>query len=498
MFGWLTGKKEMQQATEALQETARTVLVKQPAARTFKAGVTDRLSASWQPTGLSVDETVRRTLRKMRARSRELYYNNEYAKHFYRLLKNNVVGPRGIVLQVKSKDTNGKLDREANQMIEASWKKWGRKGVCDVTGKYTWIDVQKIALVNCARDGEVLIRKVNGFDNTFGFALQLIEADLLDENLTTTLRNGNTIRMGIEFNKWDSPVAYWIFKKSPGDLLHSQTPGSAYDRIPAEEIIHLFDPDFVRQSRGFPWGHAVMSRLKKIDIYENNEIVAAGIAASKMGFIEVDPDAELDDDNDDDNEDIELISVAEGGVIEKLPRGHTFNSWDPQHPAGNYDPSMKRMMRAVSSGWGINYCSLGNDLSEVNFSSIRHGVGEDRDSFKGLQNWLIEWLCREVYLAFLPAAMLSNQIRLPFARLEKYQADTWRPRRWDYINPSQDATAKDKEIAGGFGTESWALSEKGYDYEEYLEALQLEQELEEEYGIKSPKKKTEEAAHATT
>ncbi|MCF6178913.1 MAG: phage portal protein, partial [Geopsychrobacter sp.] len=367
-----------------------------------------------------------------------------------------------------------------------AFKKWGRRGTCDVTGKLSWIDIQRLALENCARDGEVLIRKVNGYDNAFNFALQLIEADLLDENLSTTLRDGNSIRMGIEFNKWDKPVAYWVLKRHPGDLMHSQTPGPAHERILAEEIIHLHAPEFVRQSRGIPWGHAAMARLKKVDIYETNEIVASGVAAGKMGFIEVHPDAEDDEEDLDDNEDVEIVSTAEAGTIEKLPRGHTFKAWDPTHPSGNYDPSMKRMMRAISSGFGVNYCSLGNDLSEVNFSSIRHGVSEDRDGYKSLQNWLVEWLCQDIYAAFLVAGMLSGQIKLPFAKLEKYQADTWRPRRWGYINPAQDATAKDKEIKGGFGTRSGALEEKGYDYEEYLETLQHEKELEQEYGVEPP------------
>ena len=40
-----------------------------------------------------------------------------------------------------------------------------------------------------AEDGEVLVRKVKGFDNEFGFALQLLEADHLDEQYSDLNKN---------------------------------------------------------------------------------------------------------------------------------------------------------------------------------------------------------------------------------------------------------------------------------------------------------------------
>lgn len=487
---------QLQAATESLQQAARTVLVSRPARRSFKGGGTDRLQASWNPSGQSNDSAIRMGLRRMRTRSRELYYNNEYAKHFYRLLKNNVIGPQGIRLQAKSKDPSGSFDRGANAKIEAGWKKWGKRGTCDVTGKLSWLDVQRLALETGARDGEVLIRKVKGFPNAFGFAVQLIEADHLDENLNTLLPNGNVVRMGIEFNEWDRPVAYWLLKRAPGDYLPGHQSGPAHQRVIAEEIIHLHLPDFVRQSRGLPWLHAAMSRLKKMDSYEEAELVAAIAGASKMGFYELDPDAEDEEFDGDTDENGDLVSEMEAGLIEKLPPGYKFKSWDPQHPSGNFDPYMKRNMRAFSSGAGMSYCSLGNDLSEVNFSSIRHGVEEDRDGFRTIQGWLIDWLCEDVYQTWLPSAMLSGQVALPFAKLDKFLAVVWQPRRWGYVNPLQDATAKDKLVQMGVEARSDVIAERGGDYEEYLEKLRQEEELEAQYGVKPPPKKPKPAPAA--
>ncbi len=488
LFRKITGATALDVKTEQINEAARTVVLRrhQPSRRNFKGADVDRLQSNWNPAGQSNDASIRMGLRKMRLRSRELYYNNEYAKHFCRLLKNNVVGA-GIRLQAKAKDPDGTIDRAANHRIEDGWKAWGKRGVCDVTGKLSWVDVLRLCLETTARDGELLVRKVRGYRNAFGFALQLIEADHLDENLNGQLPNGNIIRMGIEFNGWDRPVAYHVLRSHPGDYIYGHQRGSQHERIPAADIIHLHLPEFVRQSRGVPWLHAAMARLKKMDSYEWSELIASNLAANKMAFYEADPEADPSwfDSEDDDGE---FIEESEAGTFGVVPLGYRLKEFDPQHPAGNYDPFMKRMMRGFSSGAGLSYVSLGNDLSEVNFSSIRFGTEEDRDFYKGLQNWMVEWLCDEVYAEWLPAAMLSGQVALPFSKLDKFRSIVWRPRRWGYINPIQDATSKDKQLKYGGLTLTDLHAEQGSDYEEYLETLAEEKALEEEYKVRPPAK----------
>jgi len=492
----MTGRAAVEAQMEQLTAAARRPVVRhyrQASLRSLKAAATDRLQSSWNPSGQNADSITRMGLRKARNRSRDLYFNNELAKHFCRLLKNNVIGPAGIRLQAKAKDPDGALDRSANRQIEAGFKKWGKRSTCDVTGKLSWVDIQRLALETCARDGEVLIRKVRGFDNLFGFALQLIEADHLDETLNASLPNGNIIRMGVELNPWDRPVAYHLLRRHPGDMLFVQPRGgSSHERVLAEEITHLYLPEFVRQTRAIPWLHAGMSRLKKMDSYEEAELVASLIAASKMGFYETDPEADPSAFAGDDaeEEDGEFIEEAEAGTFGIAPYGYRLKTFDPQHPAGNYDPFMKRMTRAFSSGAGLNYVSLGNDLSEVNFSSIRFGTEEDRDLYKSLQGWLVDWLCSDVFDAWLPLAILSGQVNLPFAKLDRFLSVVWRPRRWGYVNPLQDATAKEKQINNGLDTRSRILSETtDMDYEEYLETLVEEQRLEEAYQVRPPAKK---------
>ena len=66
------------------------------------------------------------------------------------------------------------------------------------------------------RDGEIFLRMLKGSGvNRYGFALQLIEPELIDERYNDILPNGNIIRMGIEITPQRKPVAYYIRKYQP-------------------------------------------------------------------------------------------------------------------------------------------------------------------------------------------------------------------------------------------------------------------------------------------
>lgn len=188
--------------------------IKEPAAkRNYHAATMGNLFGSWLASNQTSDTDIKRDLKTIRARSRELMRNDDYAKRFKRMVKSNVVGNIGIKLQNKSKDSNGNYDKNANDLIEDAFKKWSKKGTCDVTGKYSLKEIQKMIMGTLAEDGEVLVRKVKGYKNDFRFAIQLLEADHLDENFNEP---ENNIHMGIEYDDWERPIAYHLFKTHPG------------------------------------------------------------------------------------------------------------------------------------------------------------------------------------------------------------------------------------------------------------------------------------------
>jgi lambda family phage portal protein len=453
--------------------------------RGYTGAVANRLTADWVLTPMSADAEIRASLSTLRARSRDLTINNDYARKFLKMLVRNTVGPNGIRLQSKIQDTNGLFDSGANRLIEDAWKKWSKKENTSVTEKLSWRDLQRLFIETVAKDGEIIVRKVKGFDNGFGFALQVIEADHLDEQLNKELPNGNTIRMGIEFDTWRRPVNYYILTHHPGDYLYGNIARNKHEVVPAEEIIHAFICERVSQSRGVPWMHTAMTRLKMLGGYEEAELVAARIGACKMGFF-VSPDGQgyTGDDTDATGN---KITEAEPGVFEQLPTGTGFESFNPDHPSGNFEAFEKAILRGIASGLDVSYNSLASDLEGVNYSSIRSGVLEERDSWQIIQSWMIDHFCQPIFEEWLSMALLTQAVRLPISKFDKFNSAVWRPRGWDWVDPLRDLKAQRESLDAGLTTRAKIVASKGEDLEEIFEQLEQEEKLQEQHKLEFAK-----------
>lgn len=457
---------------------------KQSARRSYDAAKIDRLTNGFLAPISTGDVELRVALSVLRARSRELERNNDYAKKFLHMCKVNVVGKTGFTLQNKARDPNGKLDKMANDIIEREWALWGKKGNCTVDGRHSWLSEQQLVIQTIARDGEFLGRKIRGFKNPWRFAIQNLEADLLDEtyNVAASPRQ-NEIRMGIEYDPWDRPVAYHLRKKHPGESRYSPR---EYERVPAAEIIHCYVSDRSTQGRGAPWMHTAVRRLNQVGEYEYAEVVGARIGASKMGFYEQKDDAipGMDVLGDTEDESGNPIAEAEPGIFEKLPAGYKFTPFLPEHPTAQFGPFVKASLRGVASGLGVSYNSLANDLEGVNFSSMRSGAIEERDGWKTLQQWMIDDFITQIFESWLEMLLLTNRTSLPYAKYDKFNAPEFRGRIFDWVDPSKDIDGEIKLVKAGWKTNRKVISERmNMDLEDVYEQLSEEKRLAEKYGL---------------
>ena len=445
--------------------------------RGFDAAGTGRLLSSWTTDNTSADYDIYSDLEKLRARSRQLVNNNDYARRYISLCATNVIGANGIKLQSKVQNANGKYDKTANYKIESAWKEWGKSKNCSVDGMLTWRDVQRICIETAVRDGEIIVWVKEGFRNDFKFAVQLLEADHLDIQYNDIPKR---IKMGIEYNEYGRPIAYHLFTKHPGDRAYSTMQFVERVRIPATEIIHLFYRERPSQTRGIPWMHSAMTRLNHVGAYEEAELIAARVGASKMGFI-LNPDGEQYQGDEDSDGNIEI--EAEPGTFEQLPVGYDFKEWDPTHPSGNFGPFMKTTLRGIASGMNISYPALANDLEGANYSSLRAGTIEERDAWKVKQQWFIDTLCTPIFERWLTYALLTRMINLPFDRYDKYNTPAWFARSWQWVDPLKDSKAAIEEINAGIRTRTDTLAEQGKDFEDIVDTLRQEMEMLKDAGI---------------
>ncbi len=444
--------------------------------RSFTAASSSRLTLDWITSALSSDGEMQGKLSTLRDRSRDLERNNEWVKGFLRSLENNTLGERGISLQVRSKEFSGKLDEVANSKIESAWKRWGKVGSCEVSGKHSWCDVQRLALRSVGRDGEVIIRLIR---ESSGLQLQILEADLLDETYNARTDNGNEIRFGIEFDQYRKPVAYYLLGNHPGDTQFNSDFKKRV-RVPADEIIHLFRTERPGQSRGTPWLVSSMNRLKMLDGYAEAELVAARTGAAKMGFFTQDtPDGWTGEVDDDGN----LPVDASPGTIETLPAGVDFKSWDANHPNSGYGDFVKSCLRGVATSLGISYNSLSNDLEGVNYSSIRAGLIEEREVWKSIQRFLIDHMLERIFEAWLEIELMSGRLGLPFEKFFKFNVPEFRGRRWAWVDPKKDMEAAVIAMENKITPLRDIIADSGGDVYEVLQKFKEDEELAASLGL---------------
>lgn len=450
--------------------------------RFFAAGAQfNRLTSDWIRSASTPDLEVRADLRVLRRRARELVRDNSYARRFTRILTKNIVGPHGIRPVPTNLGAGGSAAKKANLALAQAWADWSMPEYASTDSLHSWTELEGLIIRSVATDGEVFLRLWPGFDNDYGFAVELLDPDLLDEQFNREASSGQTeIRMGIERDRFRRPINYHFWKNypnAPSGALNERIP------IPASEIIHLFAPLRVGQSRGISWFAPVLLDLKMLDGYQEAELIAARTAAAKMGFfVTKDPNnaTQLPPDT---GQGERMVMEASAGMAEELPPGMEFQAWDPQHPNSAYDAFEKAILRQQAAGLDTSYMSLTGDLSETSFSSGRIGVNDERDGYEIWQLWLATHCHRRVYRAWLPHAMLSPNLSLPSYDAARWLACTWHARDWDYIEPLKDVQTLKEEIGLGVNSRTRHLRKKGMSYEDILGELAEETAAADAAGV---------------
>lgn len=447
----------------------------------YNAGSVDRLSGDWIASRLSSDDELRWNMVRIRDRARDLERNNSITKQFLRLLSVNVIGPNGIKLQSQVRDNSMNLNKRFNDKIERAWEDWCYTPTTD--GKLDFVSLQRLLLKTVARDGEVFVRVVRGFSgNRFAFALEVIDPELIDERLNVARGSGvNEIRLGVEIDANGAPVAYHGWNVSPRLSMSSQRQRVVY---PADQIIHLYDPDRINQTRGVSWMTPVMVPMRHLAAYAEAELVAARTAASKMGFFQRKSEIGISGISDgSDPTSGSFTMSADPGTFGILPDGYELSSWSPDHPSTAFSDFMKTQMRDVATGLGVTYNALANDLENVNYSSIRAGLLIERDMWRCLQRW---WICaflRPVYREWLNMSLLNGAIVLDNRDVRRFLEARWIPRGWAWVDPLKDTQAGIMAIGAGLASRTSLLAEQGLDHEQVFEELQEEDALAELMGL---------------
>jgi lambda family phage portal protein len=377
--------------------------------------------------------------------------HGDHARKFTQLVRDNVVGPKGLTLYPKITDPDGTPDIPASDAIKTAWLAWRRKDLCEVTGAEALSDLERKIISAIAHTGEFLLRLCYGPEaSPYGFALQHLNPCRLDPAHVEDTGGPTFIKHGIEFNRLGRPLAYWLRKNTPETDLHGYGYGSAasgeFEVIPAAEIIHGFIPEYEGQKRGLPQLRSAVGRLNKLGDFEDAATINARVGASKMGFITPDKDSEPHPDLDADG-----MLNFDATPAEILRINGQFAQFTPQFPDAAIEPFTKALLRSTAAGLGVSYNNLASDLTSVNFSSLRQGALDEREYWKGLQEWFVNAYAHPVFTAWLDYSLLARKITINGHPLRpydaaKYRAVEFRGRRWGWIDPVAEMTAAEKAL----------------------------------------------------
>lgn len=452
----------------------------------------------WITSDISVDSALLNDLIMLRSRSAEAFRNNSWAKSFRRLVTNNVIGPAGIRLDNMALGPDGKLDQTRNGMVKAAWQAWQRPAFCSVSRDTAYHTLATSALASIAQDGWVMVRLVRGFDNPFGFALELLPAPFLDHEMEEVRPNGNKVRAGIERNAWGEPVAFYLFEDNPTDY-RTLTRFGPRQRVPAEQILFLYLKETADQDLGVPWLAPVLVHLQHLDGYQEAAVVDARASACSMGIWEeatpgmvTGPGMEEGEEDDDpvwsgQTEDIEP------GSIKIAPPGMKWTSHDPNNPNNTIDAFTATVLRGVAAGLGCSYINLATDFTRVNFSSAKMSNSREQDFWRGLQSWWIEHFEREVFRAWYDMAVLTGALAIPPAFAERAYRPVFRPRGWESPDPAKESTAHERNIKNGLDSRTRITASRGFEFEEILADLAAEEAKATAAGVSIGAEETAEA-----
>lgn len=405
----------------------------------------------WRPQRGGPNAAIGPDALTIAARARDAVRNNPYAARIVDVWAANAVGT-GITTRW-AKDT----------AQDDAWTIWSEGTACDAEGTQAWAGIQELAFRAVVESGEALIRFVQtrpSRDNPVGLELLVMEGDRLDWSYTGQ-HAGNRVVQGIEVNRLGRPVAYHLL---PPDDLSWLMGGQRLqrERVPAEDIIHLFRRRRPGQMRDVSWLAPVLWPLRDLSQYEAALLRKAEVEACLSVIIS------------DDGEETATGSVATdsaGNPIEDLQpgmilyrRGAGEVSVVNPSGGGSHAAFARRHLEQSAAGSGLTYDQISGDLTNANYSSLRAGKIEFWQLLGQVQyNMLVPNLCARVARRFHDSGYLAGLWRPLMPKVSHV------PPAPAQVQPLDDTRAMVEQIRAGFVPPQDGPGQFGYAWNDVVE-----------------------------
>jgi lambda family phage portal protein len=460
----------------------------------LEAGSMKRRLGIWQPAQVHVNALMRSAGPTVVARARWLVRNNGYAKAALRSWSAATVGA-GI------KPSSLIPDRDLRAAVQLAWAAWTDEADAEEVTDFYGI-TRRIAR-EAFLAGECFVRfrpRLPQDGLTIPLQLQLLPSEQLPMARLVQIPEGNfnsggQIRMGIEFDRdiRDKRVAYWFFRANPTDLTISFQDAilrNQLTRVPAEEVVHVFDPVEAGQIRGLTGYAAAVVKLFQLDVYDDAELERNKQQARYATFIESPETLDETGNPLEPRPDDDPAVWGPGATVQLYP-GEKATFANPGGSGLGYEPFQFRTLLQLCAALGIPYAELAADLTKTSYASSRAGLLAFRSEVEAFQHAVLVFqFLRKVWVRWLDAAVLAGAVPITAAQYNKtpavYRAMQAITPRAPWVDPLKDRQAIKLALDAQLIAPQDAIEAEGYDIETVYRRIAEAAALRKQYGIPDP------------
>ena len=310
-------------------------------------------------------------------------------------------------------------------------------------------------LRNVLADGEALVLMTPDGLGAVPLQLKLLGPEYLDRSRVLV----GKILDGIEYDAVGRRTAYWIYPQHPASFPNFQSV-----RVPAENVLHVFQPPAPGVPRGTSFLSPALTALHELQSFMEAELVRSRTASLFAGFVRTaDGSNPLTDQNG-------QLTLEPGSVSRLAPGEEVSFSTPPE--SKYFAPYVTTQLRAIASALNMPYELLAADVSMVSFASGRHALISWKRWLEMLVNHtMVFQFCRPVWDLWIRYALMTGALD---GSVEDYRQVRWVAPPLEMLDARAEVLGLQARVRNGFMSRSEAVNATG------LDAEQVEQEIHDE------------------
>lgn len=479
--------------------------------------------AAWSPVKSSPQSDIDANLGILRGRSSDLVSGTPIATAAINTSRTNIVGA-GLHLAprpaYKNLGISAEEAEEWSRKTKAEFELWAQSTECDIYGRNNFYDMQDIAYMSYAIDGDsfalfkfrkstplmpytLRIQQVEAARVSNPWANSIDSVILPGSVVMRNTQNGNRIVNGVEIDDDGKAVAYYISNRYQYDPAHQWEP-TTWARVTAigersgmPQIIQVCHDERPEQYRGVPKLAPAIETIKQTGRYTNAELTAAIIKAYLTIFLKETTDHETGEmpissilnNNTMDMPRLDPNSIKLGpGTMNLLPPGYDIATVDPQRSLSTFEPFVKELTKQVGASLGIPYEVLMKSFNS-SYTASRAALLQAWSEFKMRRVWFARDFCQPIYKMWLTEAVVQGRVKAPGFFTDPIKRESWANSEWfgpvmGVLDPIKEAQSAQLRIMFGLSTrEKEAAEMTGTNWSENVERLAIENKRLQKQGL---------------